>query len=344
MSQSNEVINHIANFTSKRDKDLIALSLLKSVNSMMNSSTSFLVSIDSNGVVLSKMILEGASCVVIDTNIDVDSELILAFDHMQKNSIEEYSVTIHSVNTLICLLHHNSTVEQFLVVKLEEQTDKIQSYILSGILSIYDNFVSLLNESQVDELTGLANRKTFEHAISKVFDASSLPYETIDNDKRLDVSKTKDNLDRYWLAMLDIDHFKLVNDKYGHIYGDEILIHFAQIIKSSFRNADLPFRFGGEEFVILLKAATKEDCFSTLLRFKQNVEDYDFPKIHKITVSIGAVEFKKGTFHVTSIDYADQALYHSKKNGRNTITFFEDMLLAGSAEFLSVEEGEIDLF
>jgi diguanylate cyclase (GGDEF)-like protein len=344
MSQSNQVIDHIANFTSKRDKDLIALSLLKSVNHMMNSSKSFLVSIDNSGVVLSKMILEGTSCVVIDANIEVDSELIIAFEHMQKNSIEEYSLKINSVNTLICLLHHNRTIEQFLVLEIQEKTDKIQSYVLSGILSIYDNFISLLNESQVDELTGLANRKTFEYAISKVFDASSLPYKTVDNDKRLNTSKTKDSLDSYWLAMLDIDHFKLVNDKYGHIYGDEILIHFAKIIKSAFRNSDLQFRFGGEEFVILLKAATKEDCFDTLLRFKKNVENYNFPKINQITVSIGAVEFKKGAFHVTTIDYADQALYHSKKSGRNTITFFEDMLIAGSAELLNFEEGEVDLF
>jgi diguanylate cyclase (GGDEF)-like protein len=344
MNQSNEVIDHIAKFTSKRDKDLIALSLLKSVNSMMNSSKSFLVSIDKKGIVLSKIILEGASYVVIDTNIDVDNELIIAFKHMQKNSIEEYSLNINSVNTLICLLHQNSPVEQFLVLELKEKNNNIQSYVLSGILSIYDNFISLLNESQVDELTGLANRKTFEYAISKVFADASLPSETVDNDKQLNTPKTKDNLDSYWLAMLDIDHFKLVNDRYGHIYGDEILIHFAQIIKSSFRNADLQFRFGGEEFVILLKAATKEDCFNTLLRFKKNVEDYNFPKVNQITVSIGAVEFKKGTFHVTTIDYADQALYHSKKSGRNTITFFEDMLMAGYAKLLNVEDGEVDLF
>lgn len=75
-----------------------------------------------------------------------------------------------------------------------------------------------------------------------------------------------------------------------------------------------------------------------------NIKDYNFPKVNQITVSIGAVEFKKGTFHVTTIDYADQALYHSKKSGRNTITFFEDMLMAGYAELLNVEDGEVDLF
>ncbi len=230
------------------------------------------------------------------------------------------------------------------MINLKEKTDNVQSYILSGILSIYNNFFTLLNESQTDELTGLANRKTFDSAISKVFDSLPIPFEEIDNERRKIDETPQVNQELYWLAIVDIDHFKLVNDRFGHLYGDEILIHLAQIIRSSFRQEDLQFRFGGEEFVILLTAENYKSCAEILERFRRNVEEYSFPNVNDITVSIGVTEFKRGTFHVTSIDHADQALYYSKAHGRNKTTFFEDMLSRGDVKANVIEEGDIDLF
>lgn len=86
------------------------------------------------------------------------------------------------------------------------------------------------------------------------------------------------------------------------------------------------------------------DCIQTLDRFRCNVEEYSFPSVDKITVSIGATEFKRGTFHVTSIDYADQALYRSKHQGKNQITFFEDMVSQGVAKETEIEGGDVDFF
>ena len=71
-----------------------------------------------------------------------------------------------------------------------------------------------------------------------------------------------------WLAVVDIDHFKLVNDRFGHLYGDEVLILVANILRSSFRNQDRIFRFGGEEFVVLLRAATLENARQGFDRFR----------------------------------------------------------------------------
>jgi diguanylate cyclase (GGDEF)-like protein len=98
------------------------------------------------------------------------------------------------------------------------------------------------------------------------------------------------------LAIIDIDNFKSVNDNFGHLYGDEILIQLAQIIRSSFRDEDLKFRFGGEEFVILLKASSIEACKHTLERFRQNVASQDFPTVGQVTVSIGSVQFTQDQF------------------------------------------------
>jgi diguanylate cyclase (GGDEF)-like protein len=344
MYESNVLVDHIANFTSQRDKEVLAFSLLKSVNSMMSCSNTKIISISKQGGILLHISFEKNHCMVNEPTIVIDDVLINTFNQMNESSLDEYTLKTKTGYSIIRLLNHDRKSEQFLVINLQDNIGKAQSYILSGILSIYNNFITLLNESQTDELTGLSNRKTFDSAISKVFDSLPEEYETVENERRLLKNKIETDKDKYWLAIIDIDDFKRVNDEYGHLYGDEILIHLAQIIRSSFRQGDLQFRFGGEEFVILLRAKDKQKCIQVLERFRRTVEEYHFPSVDKITVSVGVVEFKRGTFHVTLIDYADQALYKSKKQGKNQITFFEDMLSEGLAKKTDIKGGDIDLF
>ena len=344
MYQSNLLVDHIANFTSHRDKELLAFSLLKSVNSMMVCSKVKIITANKKGDFISSITLENNQCTVNNSLVEVEDALNDAFNNMNNLSLEEYVLKTDEGYLLIRLLHHDRKNEQFLIVNLKDKADKVQSYILSGILSIYTNFITLLNESQTDELTGLSNRKTFDSSISKVFDSLPEPFEKIDDERRKLRGDPATQVNRFWLSIIDIDHFKSVNDRFGHLYGDEILIHLAQIIRSSFRQEDLQFRFGGEEFVILLTADNESDCARILEKFRKNVEDYNFPNVNDITVSIGVVEFKRDVFHITSIDYADQALYYSKGNGRNQVTFFEDMLSRGDVKESIIEEGDIDLF
>jgi diguanylate cyclase (GGDEF)-like protein len=344
MYQSNLLVDHIANFTSHRDKELLAFSLLKSVNSMMACSKVKIITVNKKGDFISSITLENDQCTVKNSSIEVEEALNNAFENMNSLSLEEYVLKTDEGYLLIRLLYHDRKNEQFLVVHLKDKVDKVQSYILSGILSIYTNFFTLLNESQTDELTGLSNRKTFDSAISKVFDNLPESIDKTDNERRKLSGEPAIKVARFWLSIIDIDHFKLVNDRFGHLYGDEILIHLAQIIRTSFRQEDLQFRFGGEEFVILLAADNEIDCAKILEKFRRNVENYNFPNVNDITVSIGVVEFKRAVFHITSIDYADQALYYSKENGRNKTTFFEDMLSRGDVKEAVIEEGGIDLF
>jgi diguanylate cyclase (GGDEF)-like protein len=345
MHQPNLVVDHISNFTAHRDKEVLAFSLLKSVISMMDCTKAEMISIDKKGDFLSSITFENSQCIVNTSKSGINHSLQNAFSYMNASSSEEHVLKTDSGYSLIRLLQHDRNSEQFVVIYLSQKASKAQSYVLSGMLSIYTNFLSLLNESQTDELTGLANRKTFDSAISKVFDSLPQPFDEVDNERRelFDGDATK-SADRFWLAIVDIDHFKQVNDRFGHLYGDEILIHLAQIIRSSFRRQDLQFRFGGEEFVILLSGESKQVCENVLERFRLNVEEYDFPSVNNITVSIGVIEFKRSVFHKTSFDQADQALYFSKKNGRNKTTFYEDMVSRGEVEEAPIEEGDIDLF
>ena len=343
MFQSNTVVDHIVQFTSQRDQELLSFSLLKSVNKMMLCTHTMLVTLNSQGKVVSNMTFDGINCDIFKSCSSVTEKVLNACERMRIAAIEEHNMRSEDKCVAIRSIYNNKKIQQFLVIELEDELTNVQLYVLSGILNIYNNFITLLNDAQTDELTGLANRKTFDSAISKVFDGLNITPPLDDGERRTNKLES-DSIEQQWLAIIDIDNFKYINDNYGHLYGDEILIELAQLIRTSFRFEDLQFRFGGEEFVVLLGAENKAKCFTILERFRKRVSNHRFSAGKLVTVSIGVVEFKRDVFHVTSIDYADKAMYQSKNNGKNCVTFFEDLLDKGVVKEIVIDGGEVELF
>jgi diguanylate cyclase (GGDEF)-like protein len=197
--------------------------------------------------------------------------------------------------------------------------------VLEGILSIYRNYQSILDYSERDSLTGLLNRKTFDERFSKLL-AASTPEGTLQDgsDERRHVAKAASQ----WLAVVDIDHFKRVNDQFGHLYGDEVLILVANLLRSSFRAHDRVFRFGGEEFVVLLRSTTLEEAHMIFERFRASVEQHNFPQVGQVTVSLGFACITQES-PVVILGHADQALYYAKENGRNRVCHYDGLVSGG---------------
>lgn len=182
---------------------------------------------------------------------------------------------------------------------------------LMQVVEIYGSLIKLMDSRERDSLTGLLNRQTF----ATLFELAS--------------ERRKASGDPLALAVLDIDHFKSVNDTFGHLYGDEVLIHFARLMERSFRYTDDLFRFGGEEFVVLLANADAHNTANVLDRFRRVIEDYDFPGVGKVTVSIGFVIGEDNTLPTTLVDRADRALYSAKDSGRNRVVSFAELAQTG---------------
>jgi len=202
-------------------------------------------------------------------------------------------------------------------------------HMMEGILSVYRNFQNLLDYSERDSLTGLLNRKTFDENFSKMVNAA-LPSEqpaAADGTERRLHGEHKDQ----WLAVVDIDHFKRVNDRFGHLYGDEVLILIANLLRSSFRAQDRIFRFGGEEFVILLRSTTLTEARNIFRRFRTSVEHHVFPQVGQVTVSIGFASISQQT-PVVILGHADQALYYAKTHGRNQVCHYDELVASGELE------------
>ena len=175
---------------------------------------------------------------------------------------------------------------------------------LASILSLllFDKIELHYKQAIHDKLTGLYNRHYFEERAKEVL---------------------SQNLSPYYIAVIDIDHFKPINDQYGHLQGDIVLEEVAQLLDLTFQN-DLVARFGGEEFAILFHQQSRSRVYAKLSQFRSEVAAHQIPidgDIVQITVSLGVAELKSNHFEQLACSFAkaDEALYEAKSRGRNQL-------------------------
>lgn len=158
------------------------------------------------------------------------------------------------------------------------------------------------NALLVDELTGAFNRKYLKATFSRF------------------MSRLERSGESFTLALLDIDHFKQLNDTFGHAYGDEVLHRVAEEIRLAIRSSDELIRYGGEEFLIILNVSERHVVDAVLERVRSRIEEMTFTYEHHVTVSIGYTRVcQTGMTLGEWCAYADEALYKAKRDGRNRI-------------------------
>ena len=160
---------------------------------------------------------------------------------------------------------------------------------------------SLEQKSNIDSLTKVFNRRALDVYLNAVCSKEDVPYEL-------------------HLLILDLDNFKVLNDNYGHIAGDKTLIFISNILKKTLRDGDKVFRYGGEEFIVVLNRVDEELCLKITNRLLELVRSNHL--IYKgeslsVTISIGTTKLIKGDTVDSLIDRADQALYEAKKAGKD---------------------------
>jgi diguanylate cyclase (GGDEF)-like protein len=156
--------------------------------------------------------------------------------------------------------------------------------------------------ARTDALTGLANRRTLDETLPR------------------EIARAGRLGEHLSLIIADLDHFKSINDQYGHLAGDQVLASAAAVFGSRLRSYDLAARYGGEEFVILLPGASAEDAFTIAERARKDVEKIDAPGCPtQITASFGVASWIAGEASEEFVARADTALYNAKNGGRNRV-------------------------
>jgi diguanylate cyclase (GGDEF)-like protein len=198
-----------------------------------------------------------------------------------------------------------------------------QAHLVEGLVRVYRNHMSLLDYGARDELTGMLNRRMFNGFFNQV-----------NTDCQLHAA----------IAVVDIDFFKRINDQFGHPYGDEVLVLMARLIEQSFPGWEGLFRFGGEEFVLIMTETALDEAWVALECFRSTVSTATFPQIGQVTVSIGFSMIRPGDTGADAFGRADQALYVAKHSGRDQVQNFEALIETGTITEAKLQGGAFELF
>ncbi len=223
-------------------------------------------------------------------------------------------------------------------IETDAAIDEAAQQAIDGVLRIYRNFDRLLDYSERDTLTGLLNRKTFDESFLKATaDLGPAKDDPVDGRRHGGIPCG------YWIGVIDIDHFKRVNDRFGHLIGDEVLLLLSRLMTRSFRIHDLLYRFGGEEFLVLMRCHGEADAALALERFRSNTEKFEFPQVGQVTVSIGFTAVRAGDTPSGAFERADKAVYHAKQHGRNQVRSHAALVAEGHL-IDATKVGDVELF
>ena len=170
-------------------------------------------------------------------------------------------------------------------------------------ITIADLFQAVREQAVTDSLTGLYNRRYFEESLAK------------------EVQRAKRQQQPFSVVGIDLDYLKKINDTHGHFYGDLAIKSIAEVLKSNARSVDVPARIGGEEFNVLLPGIGSEGAMVAAERIRKSIERMDIDTVGHITGSLGVATYFEHTENVEELlELTDQAMYSSKRNGRNRVT------------------------
>ncbi len=262
--------------------------------------------------------------IILDDDKDLNDAYVNA--HETTSSCE-----LKKIKLIFPVVLYDKSISHLITIK-HSYPDGSGADLLIGLMQIFTDIFRSLHEKGYDPLTRILNRQAFDQV------ASDLSY--------ADTPSHNTGTDRSFkaIAILDIDKFKLINDNYGHAIGDETLVLFAQTIRSVLRQNDLFFRYGGEEFVVLVKEAHSEQALTALERCRAAVEARRFPQVGQVTVSIGYAELDSKSQLASVLSKADKALYYIKNNGRNQVQSYEHLLNEGLLEEVKSIEGSADFW
>lgn len=205
--------------------------------------------------------------------------------------------------------------------------------ILLGFAHIFRDVFRSIHEKGYDPLTRILNRQAFDMVATRLALGAGRS-----NGSKGNREKVKH------IAILDIDRFKSINDTHGHALGDETLVLFAQTVRSVLRQDDQFFRYGGEEFVLLIKDVDEQQAQEILERCRASIENRRFPQVGKVTISIGFAQLDEKFHPLENLSKADKALYFSKNNGRNQVNMYEGLLRQGMIKPLEISQAEVDFW
>jgi diguanylate cyclase (GGDEF)-like protein len=344
----NKILDSIIEITAHRDLDSLEYSLVATLAELVPVvSISILKAVKENNIPCAEEVVR---LDIDDSHADpytwhVDNTIIKADNHFNE-CVKNPRITCYDLENGLSRhlfpITDDTQVIGCLVIDSHEGL-ALHMSLIEGFARIYENYMIVFNESEKDKLTGLYNRRTFDSKLLKLFKSQQNRSEQHNSVTNEPERRHHEHDACTWLIIADIDHFKRVNDSYGHVFGDEVLLTVSQKMKSCFRHSDLLFRIGGEEFLILLEPVSQKVAEKLIDRFRKTIAEHEFSQIGTVTVSAGYAKITEKDYPPAVLEYADRALYYAKEHGRNCSYNYETLVGQGKIS-PPKQGGAVDLF
>jgi diguanylate cyclase (GGDEF)-like protein len=321
---THDVIASIVSLTEQRDQRSLEHSLVSTLEDMLDDIEGWLLEMPTENN-------RDAGCTMLHGDKSHLPNELLAQGCRLPNDILTCLVIQGGLTYRLAKLQDYEQGRHHMLILAKQQWSETDLQVVEGLVRVYHNFVGILFDSEKDTLTGLYNRRKLDSKLKDIANSRMQGRRQTD----------KDHAD--FLAILDLDRFKRINDNFGHLIGDEVLLIFSNILSRTLRESDLIFRYGGEEFVVLLQDISGQTIKDVLERVGWNVENHDFPQVGKVTVSIGYAALESQVLPIQTMEKSDRALYYAKDHGRNRVCNFDQLLAEGELEGLH-QDGSIELF
>lgn len=243
-------------------------------------------------------------------NIDSDLQTRKVFVKSLKVGNKHYIITFvpvsdfnRTINTYVASYVEDDSIYQeqksYYIFLFFSHILFISLFMVYMIRYFFDEKNKFMKKAYIDSLTKVYTRAKFNYDISKIID--------------------EDELQDYSFILFDIDHFKNVNDTYGHDIGDIVLQEFATIVKQAIRDNDMVYRWGGEEFIILVRDKNKEHLDILTDKLRNAITNFNFTKVGFLSSSFGVAIATPTDTKDTLLKRADEKLYQAKQSGRNCV-------------------------
>ncbi|WP_310438911.1 ABC transporter substrate-binding protein [Sulfuricurvum sp.] len=249
----------------------------------------------------------------VDLKISGTTEFDFEVRMMIRNDYPELKTIIDKAIDAITPAERQRILNHYISITYEDRINYTWIYgIVVGALFIISIFVyrqfemgkyhkRLLRMATTDPLTGLCNRIRLDEKLLECHEYYKRTHRT------------------FSVMIMDLDHFKRINDTYGHLIGDKTLVNLSQLVQENIRNIDIAGRWGGEEFMIICPETNLDGAKQLAEKIKSIIEECDFPHIHTLTCSFGVSEGREGDRIESIVGRADKALYRAKEEGRNRV-------------------------
>ena len=356
-----ELVDNLADLTALRDRDALDSSLVRAINDVLQPQCAAICRVvgergNERWRICAQ--LKAGESLATNDSIWAKQDLLapLATHPLRQQSLALQQLQESSSGPSIAVFPLGTGLGNAGVLEIttHEPLSPERQHLVTGILRLYLNFSNLLDYGERDSLTELLNRKTFDGAFLKAtleqqqanlsahealaaLELQELPRPALER-------REHTSMGTYWLAMIDIDHFKRVNDNYGHLIGDEVLLLLARLMRAHFRFHDQLYRFGGEEFVVLMRCNGEAEAAGVLERLRVTTSKHPFPQVGAISISIGFSEIKMGDSPSGAFERADKAVYYAKEHGRNQVCSYAALVALGHLVEQVVNVGDVELF